>query len=155
MHILKPIRYRITFNPEKITGVKGPNGETEFSAPVTKSSPKLYVILHNHEPVYVGATIQSIGARLRSKSKYNYEWRRCLENADVDIWLLENEKSNGTTTMETVEAEVVFLFRKISGQWPKYQTEIHFHHSNYHHRTAAQYIINHYGIGAHNAEPSN
>ena len=28
MHLLKPIRYRITFNREKITGVKGPNGDS-------------------------------------------------------------------------------------------------------------------------------
>ncbi len=51
MHLLKPIKYRIAFNPKNIAGVKGPNGETEFSAPITKSSPKLYVFLHNHEPV--------------------------------------------------------------------------------------------------------
>ena len=70
MHLLKPIRYRITFNREKITGVK-------------------------------------------------------------DL-------------MEIVEAEVVFLFRKISGHWPKHQTEIHFHHSIDQHRTAAHYIVSHY-----------
>ena len=46
--------------------------------------------------------------------------------------------------MEIVEAEVVFLFRKISGHWPKHQTEIHFHHSIDQHRTAAHYIVSHY-----------
>ena len=46
--------------------------------------------------------------------------------------------------MEIVEAEVVFLFGKISGHWPKHQTEIHFHHSIDPHRTAAHYIVSHY-----------
>ncbi len=46
--------------------------------------------------------------------------------------------------IETVEAEVVFLIRQRTDQWPKYQTEIHFHQSNNAHRAAAQAILNHY-----------
>ena len=45
--------------------------------------------------------------------------------------------------IETVEAEVVYLIRK-QGQWPEFQTEIHFYKSNDIHRKVAADIMAHY-----------
>jgi hypothetical protein len=43
--------------------------------------------------------------------------------------------------METVEAEVVHLLRGRYGQWPAFQTEIHFHPSTSSHRRAAREVL--------------
>ncbi len=45
--------------------------------------------------------------------------------------------------IETVEAEVVYRIRH-AGQWPQYQTEIHFHESKRVHRDVAASILGHY-----------
>ena len=157
MQVSKPIRYRITFDSQKITSKSGPKGEATFVSPVTKPGPKLYVILDNHEPVYVGATIRPIGECLGSgfRSKYRYEWR-LLQCAYVDIWRLKGVDDNDTRAMETVEAEVVFLIRETRKQWPKYQTEIHFHQSQDSHRKIAMKIASYYPAttGARHAQPT-
>jgi hypothetical protein len=44
-----------------------------------------------------------------------------------------------------VEAEVVFLIR-CAGQWPPFQTEIHFHASDPVHRQVAAKIVATYGL---------
>ena len=45
-----------------------------------------------------------------------------------------------------MEAEVVFLIRQLSGQWPPFQTEIHFHPSTEDHREAARAVLEHYTL---------
>jgi len=40
----------------------------------------------------------------------------------------------------------MYLIRQESGQWPEYQTEIHFHQSTSLHRAIARSILNHYRI---------
>lgn len=45
--------------------------------------------------------------------------------------------------VETIEAEIVFMIREM-GQWPLYQTEIHFHPSNSDHRDIAKAIVSRY-----------
>jgi hypothetical protein len=47
--------------------------------------------------------------------------------------------------LETVEAEVVFLIR-CAGQWPRGQTEIHFHPSEKEHRDLAAKIVKLIGV---------
>ena len=47
--------------------------------------------------------------------------------------------------IETVEAEVVYLIRS-AGQWPEFQTEIHFHPSTPVHRKVAEEIMQHYPL---------
>jgi hypothetical protein len=61
-------------------------------------------------------------------------------NLNLDIWYLEGDDIKGTD-LETIEAEVVFLYRQESGQWPQAQTEIHFHPSDIIHRDCARQII--------------
>ena len=159
-----PFTYDITFKPESITGVEGPDGVTYFSGPASRPVPKLYVVSHKQRPIYVGVTKQRLGDRMRQGLQsdgdhgyYGYAWRH-LKRATVDIWLLEGndpdkatveevkpeEDYPGKITIETVEAEVVFLIRQKYGAWPQYQTEIHFHPSESTHRNAAQDVIRHY-----------
>jgi hypothetical protein len=56
--------------------------------------------------------------------------------ATLDVWSQEDALENGMLDIETVEAEVVFLARRV-GQWPACQTEIHFHPSTCVHRDIA------------------
>ena len=67
-----------------------------------------------------------------------------MTHAFVDIWRLDGEIANCKDVEKTVEAEVTFLIRKLFGQWPKYQTEIHFHQSDDEHRNAAKMIVDKY-----------
>ena len=43
--------------------------------------------------------------------------------------------------LESVEAEVAYLYRRESGQCPSYQNEIHFHAKNHYHRESAKAIL--------------
>ena len=171
MRVCKPIRYWIEFNPERITSKKGPTGEPKFSYPATSKKPKLYVISDGENPFYVGATRRPIGERLRSgfqadgRNGYSgYLWRHYMSRAALDIWLLELQeddfkamesdpsarRTKGDTeklkniVIETVEAEVVSFIRQTHKQWPKYQSEIHFHQSLSTHIEIAKRILAHY-----------
>ena len=62
--------------------------------------------------------------------------------AFVDVWCHEDSTQRDCLDVETVEAEVVFLIRS-AGQWPEFQTEIHFHRSEPIHREIAARIISH------------
>jgi hypothetical protein len=101
----------------------------------------------------VGITKQSIRARLRlgwtakgDGGYYGYAWRHSFTSANLDIWCHTNpENDNDCLAIETVEAELVYLIRH-AGQWPLFQTEIHFHPSTEVHRAAAATIGARYGI---------
>lgn len=109
------------------------------------------------KPIYVGITKQPIRNRLRlgwaakgDSGYYGYAWRHKLTAAHLDLWCHINP-SSGTECLdiETVETELVYLVRK-SGQWPRFQTEIHFHPSNEVHRAVAAQIGARYGIAPNN-----
>ena len=133
---------RIAFTPERIT-------QENFSAEVKCRSPKVYVISHDHRPVYVGSANKGMKERLNVgfRSKYTYVWRRHLSSAIVDVWLQEGGDSGNLDYVKAVESEAVFLIRQRMGQWPRFQTEIHFSQSNDEHREAAARIVSHYLIG--------
>jgi hypothetical protein len=85
------------------------------------------------------------GWNAKGKSGYHgYRWRHDVEEANVDIWTIQNAEEND---VETIEAEIVYLIRR-NGQWPSGQTEIHFHTSTEKHREIAQRIYSHYSIQA-------
>jgi hypothetical protein len=76
---------------------------------------------------------------------YGYAWRHHHENVFLDVWAHDDSPTeNECLDIESVEAEVVFLIRS-AGQWPKDQTEIHFHPSTDVHRAAARSIMARYG----------
>ena len=76
------------------------------------------------------------------------EWKRGLPRIQVEDTsrLADAECLDGTrgrdqrNSSRTVEAEVAFLCRQESGQWPEYQHEIHFYPSVKRHRTAAKTV---------------
>ena len=99
----------------------------------------------------------------RSRKGYGYLWRHYpshLSPLTMDIWILKvekhdfdemkddpsmkramdrcNEEKKNVIVIETVEAEVVLLIQQRDGQWPKYQSEIHFHQSQPTHRKRAE-----------------
>ena len=153
MSISGPEQYTLTYEAEKFA-VESLSGAKNFSGFATSKLPKLYIASREGVPIYVGLTVQSMSSRLRSGAKaagkggyYGYAWRHDIPRVDLDIWWHENAPvENRALDMETVEAEVVYLIRS-NGQWPKYQTEIHFHQSEPQHRAAAAAIAVRYGIG--------
>jgi hypothetical protein len=61
---------------------------------------------------------------------HGYEWRHVLPVADLHVWcLMEVPEEEEGLALECIEAEVVFLYRQSMGQWPRFQTDIHFHES--------------------------
>lgn len=152
MQVSGPTRYELEFDSERIVAVKNPAGGNTLSGPATSHVPKLYIVSSEGCLLYVGVTRQSLRTRLRLGFKedgangyHGYAWRRHLTKATLDVWVQESG-DDLNNDIETVEAEVVYLIRQESGQWPEYQTEIHFHQSTSLHRAIARGILSHYRI---------
>jgi hypothetical protein len=152
MDVIGPERYKLTFDAESFT-VLCPRGSAKFSGLATAKLPKLYIASVENKPIYVGVTKQPIRNRLRlgwnakgASGYYGYAWRHKFTEAHIDIWYHRDATpENSCLDIETVEAEVVFLIRCV-GQWPLFQTEIHFHPSSTEHRRVAAQIAKTYGI---------
>jgi hypothetical protein len=115
----------------------------KFPTPLTRRGNKIYLVGKNGRIHYVGATKQPMATRLRNGVQPNrrtgyhgYQWLKENGSHCLITWMLDN-----TQNTETIEAEIVYLFRKYYGQWPKYQTEIHFHQSKRKEREAAKKIF--------------
>lgn len=148
MRLTGPERYRLAFDAERFA-VTCPQGTPRFSELCRSKQHKLYVASTQERPIYVGITQQDMRARLRygwkasgANGYHGYAWRRALTEAELDIWV-QQDPAASIVDLETIEAEVVFLIRT-RGQWPLYQTEIHFHPSTEAHRAVAQAIVAHY-----------
>jgi len=125
-------KYKIKLVGSKFQCIEA-NGKPSrgFLAPdMVDSFPKLYVVKHNSEVYYVGITRQDIRKRLRygfsAKGEYGYsgyKWKN-LEEVELLIWPFQDISME---VVEAIEAELVYLIRKKTGKWPKYQVEIHFH----------------------------
>ncbi|MCC6739556.1 MAG: GIY-YIG nuclease family protein [Planctomycetia bacterium] len=114
-----------------------------------KKGPKLYLVVARGKTIYVGITKQPLRARLRygwtadGKHGYHgYPWRKRVRDVIVFVWSHPKRSKAAEVEMETIEAEVVHLIRA-EGQWPEFQTEIHFHISKRHHREAARRVLLH------------
>jgi hypothetical protein len=147
MKMLGPDRFGLTFDARAFT-VLCPKGTPRFSGFATSALPKLYIASADGWPIYVGITKQSIRNRLRmgwnadgQNGYHGYAWRHHHTEVALDVWChADPPVVNPTLDIETVEAEVVFLIRS-AGQWPAFQTEIHFHPSTDIHRVAAAQIM--------------
>lgn len=123
------------------------------NAAARRGIPKLYIVSHQRKPIYVGITVQPMSSRLRygwqangRNGYYGYQWRQQFENVELDIWHSPNDSSEKPLLqVETIEAEVVFGLRQ-KGQWPLFQTEIHFHQSSQEHRKIAKKVLSHYTL---------
>jgi len=144
-----PIIYRLELEDGRLRPRwLGDKPVSTFLKPVTcPGIPKLYVIGHAGAIIYVGYTRQPVASRLRlgfeaqgEHGYWGYSWK-ALPYVDLLIWCFPSEERK---TIETVEAEVVYLVRKNTGQWPSHQTEIHFHDSSSEQRSLAQNVYQAY-----------
>jgi len=132
MKTLKRYRYHLRMKNGEIDSIEleGKMVNT-FKKPVTDTGvPKLYVVKYQSKVIYVGLTSQGIRTRLRyglkAKGKHGYhgyQWKN-LSEVDLLVWCFPEEPFE---RIESIEAELVYLVRNHTGQWPEYQTEIHFH----------------------------
>jgi hypothetical protein len=71
---------------------------------------------------------------------YGYQVRSHLTEATLLVWYADEDNGpDSKRYLETVEAELAYLIRE-RGQWPRFQTEIHFYPSNAEHRRHAKVI---------------
>jgi hypothetical protein len=129
------------------------NGVTcRFSQPAsTRGIAKLYTLSSGAALLYVGIAEQPMSSRLsygfRANGRggyYGYKWKTLRHSLRLSVWTAVSLEFRDTLReLETVEAEVAFLCRQLSGQWPQFQNEIHFYASNEGHREAAQVIYAH------------
>lgn len=152
MKLSNPQKYELELLGSGTYKVKGKNGEEKFSVPASsKATPKLYVVYDCEVIHYVGITRQSMATRLRqgfnakgNHGYYGYKWKNQSGKLVLSIWVLENiEPDEAYRDLETIEAEIIFLCRLHSNQWPESQHEIHFHKSEECHRKCAQQIYEH------------
>jgi hypothetical protein len=145
---MKLFQYLIT--SIKPLRVRTPTGDEGFSGPVTHDCSKVYVVSTGGKIVYVGSTKQPLRRRLYGalnaegqNGYYGYAWKHSSDPLDLDVWIFDEvavEKGKRCMVAETVEAEIVFLVRQRDGNWPRHQTEIHFHPSSEQHRKWAEKI---------------
>lgn len=145
MKITGPEKYRLMCTASTFA-VTCERGTPKFSKLASSTIPKLYAVCVERQPIYIGITKQPIRTRLRygfsadgTTGYYGYSWRHKIAEATLSIWFQEDSQDGSTQDIETIEAEVVFLAR-CTGQWPLYQTEIHFHQSDETHRSVAAKI---------------
>jgi len=148
MRLVGPYRYTVTVQNggHEVLNDKGRNN---FVSPVTIRCPKLYVFAAENLPVYVGQTVQGMAARMRlgfladgSSGYYGYRWRHELPSVQLLVWCLEDvAEGDELVALECIESEIVFAYRLKYDQWPKYQTEIHFHQTTAGHRTLAAQVF--------------
>lgn len=147
MKLVGPERYELKFSARQFQ-VTSASGGQRLSSQAQARRPKLYVVARRGRPVYVGITNQPIRARLRlgwtadgSTGYYGYAFRHHLSAATLFVWFHPRVRGKpAMRDLETVEAEVAYLVRK-GGQWPAFQTEIHFYPSRAAHRRAAKSVV--------------
>jgi hypothetical protein len=126
--------------------------QCKFEAPAsTRGVAKLYTLSRNRSLVYVGIAKQPMSSRLNHGFKANgkggyhgYKWKLLRDPLKLSVWTAQGAETGATIReLEIVEAEVAFLCRQQSGQWPEYQHEIHFYPSAERHHTAAKTVYEH------------
>ena len=114
----------IQINGQEVRSLIEPDNRDQLS--------KLYIIESASEIVYIGRTKRNLRRRLHDGLQargrggyYGYMWKELTE-VDVLVWSFPHEDDR---YLETLEGELVFLFRKHTGKWPLYHMEIHFHNA--------------------------
>ena len=140
-------RYKLAVSPShyQCTEVNGKK-LNHFIAPDTNAGiPKLYVVRNGNGILYVGITSQGMSSRLwygfkasGEKGYYGYKWKDKITEAELLIWRFPGSTQKH---IEAIEAELVYFIREKTGQWPKYQMEIHFHGTSESDRQVAESIL--------------
>lgn len=138
-----PQTFQLTLKNNWYT-VVGPNGKNHFTKPATQRIPKIYAMWAGSNLAYVGKSIQPIATRLRQGLRPDERTGYHGYKAEDGEYLLDIWWQEGLTEkeLESIEAEVAFLCRLKSGQWPEYQNEIHFHQTTKKQRKVAEMIAN-------------
>jgi len=143
MRITDHTRYTMTVRSHGAYSVVGPKGTSHFTKPATQSGPKIYLVGLRGRLHYVGVANCTMSRRiwrgLKAKGKngyHGYEWKsiRAPLTLDVICW---SGAGSDLKALEAVEAEVAFLCRTETGQWPLSQTEIHFRRPDDSHKALA------------------
>lgn len=124
----------------------------KFCAPVsTVGVSKLYTVSAGASLLYVGIAERSMSARLAHGFRaagehgyHGYRWKGLNATLRLSVWTARlNGAFASILELKTIEAEVAFCCRHVSGQWPTHQLEVHFHPSDDRHRRAAEKIYDH------------
>lgn len=149
LHLAVPQRYTLQVNDGGSYRLSSGGLQCKFTPPAsTRGIAKLYTPSLNRKLIYVGIAGQPMSSRLNFGFKatgrggyHGYKWRTLRESLTLHVWTVQGTERNASLReLETVEAEVAFFCRQISGQWPAYQHEIHFYPSSGRHRIAAMKI---------------
>src|SRR5690554_6881891 len=117
-----------------------------FKSPMTLyRKPKVYIIKHKNQILYVGYSSQSITNRLADGMKkagtfpyyQGYQWKQ-FDKVELFVFVFDRtinrpkleEDKKFIHFVQSVEAEIVFLIRSQTGNWPLLQNEIHFFNNN-------------------------
>jgi hypothetical protein len=146
MLLVGPNYYDLTIEPPGYRVAAA--GRRGFRSTCCGTDYKLYVILLAGSFAYVGVTKQKMADRFRlgwraagESGYYGYTWRHQASAGRLLVWSLPSGAVDDPKRfIETVEAEVVYLVRQ-EGQWPLFQTEIHFHTSEAEHRELAGHVF--------------
>jgi len=146
MKITNTTRYQIAVKRDRSYSVTSSDGINHFVKPDTRSGQKLYLVGLNGSLHYVGITNSPMSARinmgLKAEGKngyHGYKWKSIRTPLTLDV-LCFSGKGAVRKSLEAVEAEIAFLCRKNTGEWPISQTEIHFRPPNEKHKKLAQKI---------------
>jgi hypothetical protein len=149
LQLAGPQEFTIQLRDEGPYLLQSAGSPCKFQAPAsTRGVAKLYTLSDGPILMYVGIAEQPMSARLgygfRANGKggyHGYKWKGLRHALKLTVWTGSTPTAQATLReLETVEAEVAFLCRQASGQWPQYQHEIHFYPSTEHHRAAAQVV---------------
>lgn len=119
--------------------------QIRFSSQLTKNKvPKIYILKIKGEVVYIGYTSQSITTRLKGGLKadgkngyHGYKWKNVTDEMELLVFVFKNvltgikeQDKELIMFIEAIEAELVYQVRSQTGNWPKFQNEIHFNNIN-------------------------
>lgn len=128
-------RHRLAVMNNHTYQVVSPSGKRHFESPATlKGVIKIYLLGTRDVLHYIGITGQPMARRLNYGPKadgkngyHGYPWKTEFGEFDLDIWQFSRSNSDSSIHFaEAVEAEIAFLYKMHSGEWPTSQTEIHF-----------------------------
>jgi len=137
-------KIRIADSKFKCIEANGEQGKGFVYPDISDKLSKLYIIKRSEEIYYVGITTQDIRKRLRQgfsaqgeHGYHGYKWK-AQDTADVLIWCFSGSPPE---YVEAIEAELVYFIREKTGNWPKYQMEIHFHRASESEKQVAKSIL--------------
>jgi hypothetical protein len=134
--------YEIYFKkaPQKKYTIMHPqSNEPRFVTPDTKVGLKIYALADKGKVLYVGTTNRPMASRLSfglsSNGIHGYHGYKFKEkiNYPFKLKVFTFDKMN-REEIESIEAELVYKFRKKTHSWPMFQTEIHFNNKLCNHR---------------------